>query len=168
MDPISAAGIGLSVVSLALQVFAGCVKCYEMYIRIDGMPDSLAHLRIALSLEQARFLSWGEKMGLVEELLDKPSIALQLHKGLILDTLFQIQKLFRGCLDIQSDFEETLTVEEWRQGVKQRTGKSRGTGTDRMKTKNPSDSEQPVGYAKACTMGNYKWKKGSRSCSAIS
>lgn len=26
MDPISAAGIGLSVTSLALQVFAGCVK----------------------------------------------------------------------------------------------------------------------------------------------
>ena len=26
MDPISAAGIGLSVISLALQVFAGCVK----------------------------------------------------------------------------------------------------------------------------------------------
>ena len=26
MDPISAAGIGLSITSLALQVFAGCIK----------------------------------------------------------------------------------------------------------------------------------------------
>ena len=31
MDPISAAGIGLSITSLCLQVFAGCIKGWQTY-----------------------------------------------------------------------------------------------------------------------------------------
>ena len=132
MDPISAAGIGLSITSLTLQVFAGCIKgrlaclgtiipratssyCqglrstgYQLFADAEGMPAAYQHLRVRLRIEETRLLNWGQKIGLVEELLDSPSRALKQNRNLIIDILLEIQALFRGCIAIQANFEHLV------------------------------------------------------------
>ncbi|CAG9947169.1 unnamed protein product [Clonostachys rosea f. rosea IK726] len=105
MDPISAAGIGLGVTSLSLQVFSGCIKGYQMFIEMVGMPGEFEHLRTRLRIEQSRCLLWGEKIGLVEELLDRPHRMLQMNNNLVLDMLHQIQTTFRACIETTSAFD---------------------------------------------------------------
>ncbi|KAF2169427.1 hypothetical protein M409DRAFT_20646 [Zasmidium cellare ATCC 36951] len=105
MDPVTAAGIGLSVASLALQVFSGCVKGYQMFIDVKGMPKEYEHLRTRMRIEQSRCLHWGESIGLIEEMLDEPSKLLQLNHNLVLDILHQIQTSFRTSLEISYKYD---------------------------------------------------------------
>jgi Prion-inhibition and propagation len=62
------------------------------------MPRSYQHLNIRLQLEQTRLLNWGEKVGLVQDLLDQPSRILHLHRNLVLDILLEVQCSFKACL----------------------------------------------------------------------
>lgn len=110
MDPISAAGIGLGVTSLALQLFAGCIQGYQIFLDAAGMPEDFEHLRIRMRIEQVRLLNWGEKVGLLEDMLEQPSVALQLHRNLMIDILFEIQRLFKGCLKIKEKFDNLVPV----------------------------------------------------------
>lgn len=131
MDPISAAGIGLSVSALVLQVFVGCVKgeqpfcwtyvnigeCdrkkdYQLFVEADGMPAAYQHFRTRLQIEQTRLLNWGEKLGLLEELLDRPSQILQLNRNLILDILLEVQASFRSCIKVTSKFDVHVQSQE--------------------------------------------------------
>jgi hypothetical protein len=105
MDPISAAGIGLSVASLVLQVFAGCVKGYTLFLEANDVPQSYQHLRTRLRIEQVRLLNWGQSVGLVEELLQHPSQALQFNRNLILDVLLEIQATFKSCVEIGDKYD---------------------------------------------------------------
>ncbi|KAE9363337.1 hypothetical protein N431DRAFT_423914 [Stipitochalara longipes BDJ] len=104
MDPLSAAGIALSITSLALQVFAGCIQGYQMFLETKDMPKKFEHLRTRLYIEETRLLNWGENVGLVEELLEHPSQALQLNRNLILDILVQVQTAFKACIKIETKF----------------------------------------------------------------
>lgn len=70
------------------------------------MPQSYQHLRTRLRIEQARLINWGESVGLVEELLERPSQVLQLNRNLILDILFEIQAVFKSCVDISEQFDK--------------------------------------------------------------
>ncbi|KAF2233284.1 hypothetical protein EV356DRAFT_533926 [Viridothelium virens] len=105
MDPVTAAGIGLSVTSLALQVFSGCITGYQMFIEAKDMPATYEHLRTRLRIEQTRCLNWGEKVGLLEELLDEPSQFLQLNHNLILNILLEVQKAFRSCMVVTKKYD---------------------------------------------------------------
>lgn len=103
------AGTSLAIISLTLQLLGGCVKCYETFIAVTEMPTQYEHLRIRLTLEQARLLSWGEKVGLTEETLTQPSLALRLHRDTITDILSEIQRLFRDSLKVRNKIESTNT-----------------------------------------------------------
>jgi hypothetical protein len=46
-----------------------------MFVQTVDMPKKFEHLRTRLNIEEARLLNWGENVGLVEELLDRPSQA---------------------------------------------------------------------------------------------
>ncbi|KAK5097621.1 hypothetical protein LTR70_000666 [Exophiala xenobiotica] len=105
MDPFTTAGLGLGITSLTLQLLGGCIKGYEMFLRMSEMPSQYEHLRVRMSLEQSRLLNWGEKVGLLEETLEQPSLTLQLHRNVIVDVLSEIQRLFKDCLKIQSQIE---------------------------------------------------------------
>ena len=72
------------------------------------MPKDFEHLRTRLRIEQSRLLNWGEKIGLVEELLEHPSRLLELNQNLILDILIQVQAAFTACVKIESKFTEVL------------------------------------------------------------
>ncbi|RMZ89826.1 hypothetical protein DV736_g2952, partial [Chaetothyriales sp. CBS 134916] len=105
MDPISAAGIGLSVASLALQVFAGCIKGYELFIDAVEMPSKYATMRTQLRIEQSRLLNWGEQVGLLEELLEEQNQALFLQHNLVVEVLLEVHAAFRACLQKQTKYD---------------------------------------------------------------
>lgn len=106
MDPISAAGVGLAVTGLVLQVFSGCIKGYQLFAEMKGMPAAYQHIRVRLYIEQTRLLRWGEKCGLVEEVLDQPSRVLQLNRNMIVDTLLEIQTVLKSCIVIKEKYEQ--------------------------------------------------------------
>ena len=105
MDPFSVAGLGLGVASLVLQLLGGCIRGYEIFLGMAGMPGKFQHLLVRMRLEQTRLLNWAEKVGLLEEVLEQSSVALQLHRNLIIDILSEIHRLFKDCLKIQAQFE---------------------------------------------------------------
>lgn len=125
MDPVTAAGIGLSITSLVLQVFAGCVQGrlhifalnpradnddtgYQLFVEAQGMPESYQYLRVRLRMEQTRLLHWGEKVGLLEEVMETPSKILQLHRNLIIDILLEVQALFKSCVKIEGKYDSLV------------------------------------------------------------
>lgn len=108
MDPATAAGLALGATSLVLQLLGSCVKGYEMFLGISEMPSQYEHLCIRMRLEQTRLLNWGEKVGLLEETLEQPSLTVQLHRNVIVDILSEIQRLFKDCLIIQTQFERVV------------------------------------------------------------
>ena len=69
------------------------------------MPAAYQHFRTRLQIEQTRLLNWGEKLGLVEELLDNPSQILQLNRNLTIDILLEIQAAFRSCVKVTSKYD---------------------------------------------------------------
>ena len=69
------------------------------------MPGEYQHLRVRLRLEQTRLLNWGEKMGLVEEMLEAPSVTLLQNRNIIIDVMLEIQALFKETTAIQSKFD---------------------------------------------------------------
>lgn len=75
-----------------------------MFLQSKGMPETFEHLRTRLKIEETRLLNWGENVGLVEELLEHPSHALQLNRNLILDILVQVQNAFKGCIKVETKF----------------------------------------------------------------
>ena len=122
MDPITAAGISLSVASLALQAFAGCVKGmkiriqttlrisvdvgYQLFAEVKDMPSEYHHLRIRLKIEQERLLHWGEKVGLEQERLKNPSQLLQQNGNLIIDIMLEMQAVFRETIKIEETYDQ--------------------------------------------------------------
>ncbi|KAK5687601.1 hypothetical protein LTS10_001741 [Elasticomyces elasticus] len=106
MDPVSAAGLGLSrLLEHQPQVELITLEGYQMFLEMKEMPSRYEHLRTRMRLEQSRCLRWGEKVGLAAELLDKPSKVLHLNHNLVLDVLLQLQKSFRSCLDITIKYD---------------------------------------------------------------
>ena len=72
------------------------------------MPAAYQHMRVRLYIEQSRLLKWGEKCGLVEEILDKPSRALQLNRNIILDILLEIQNVLKSCIAVKEKYEQMV------------------------------------------------------------
>lgn len=50
-------------------------------------------------------LNWGQKIGLVEELLEKPSRTLRQNRNLIIDILLEIQALLKSCVVVEARFD---------------------------------------------------------------
>ena len=78
---------------------------YQLYIDAKGVPATYQHLRVRLRIEQTRLLNWGQKIGLVEELLDEPSRTLHQNRNLIIDILFEIQALLKSCVVMEAKFD---------------------------------------------------------------
>lgn len=79
-----------------------------MFADAEDMPAAYRYLRVRLRIEQTRLLRWGEKVGLAEEILDEPSLVLQLNRNLIFDILLEIQNLFKSTLKIQVKFDRLV------------------------------------------------------------
>jgi hypothetical protein len=118
MDPISAAGIALSVASLAGQVLTGCIQGKQAFrflslfnsnnyytgiqfiITAKNLPEHCKYLNLRLRMEQQRLFAWSETSGLLDlDMSDDTKIresnTFVIHRTTILDLLVQIQCLFK-------------------------------------------------------------------------
>src|SRR5947207_10682143 len=72
------------------------------------MPGAYQHLRMRLRIEQTRLLNWGQNVGLVEGMLEKPSRSLEMNRNIILDILLEIQSTFKACMKIASHYDSIV------------------------------------------------------------
>jgi Prion-inhibition and propagation len=152
MDPFTAAGLGLSVASLVLQLFAGCIKGYQIFIDAAGMPVNFEHLRVRMRIEQVRLLNWGEKVGILEEMLEQPSVTLQLHRNLVIDILLETQLLFKGCLKIEAIFDNLVPLKDVQSSnaIAQNSGHRLERCTNKSLTKTLKALEKTTEVPKGC------------------
>ena len=94
MEPVSAAGIAMGAVSLAFQVFAGCVKGFVLLSTAHNFGKHGSTLLCMLNLQEFRFMDWAQKAGLLSEhrqldkRLNEPMVRAVLNElhDLLLDT----------------------------------------------------------------------------------
>ncbi|KAH8816312.1 prion-inhibition and propagation-domain-containing protein [Xylogone sp. PMI_703] len=117
MDPVSAAGIALSVASLAGQVLTGCIQGIQFIITAKNLPESSRYLNLRLRMEQQRLFAWSEASGLLdfansEEAKIRESNTFIIHRTTILDLLVQIQCLFKEFEKAQRKNEHLKVASE--------------------------------------------------------
>ncbi|KAL8901346.1 MAG: hypothetical protein Q9207_005241 [Kuettlingeria erythrocarpa] len=73
MDPLSVAGLGLGAVSLAFQLFAGCIKGFVLLSTAQNLGKDGTTLLCMLNLQEIRLTEWARRAGLlsVSHELDK-------------------------------------------------------------------------------------------------
>jgi hypothetical protein len=133
MDPISAAGIALSVASLAGQVFTGCIQGWNPQIIIStaltlragiqfiitakNLPEESKYLNLRLRMEQQRLFAWSETSGLLDlqnanDRKVRESNTFVIHRTTILDLLVQIQCLFQEFEKAQKKNSHLIVINE--------------------------------------------------------
>ncbi|KAL1875211.1 hypothetical protein Daus18300_003282 [Diaporthe australafricana] len=103
MDPVSAAGLALSVAGLGLQIYTGCIAGIQLLITAANFPEDCRYLNLRLRMEQQRLFAWSETSGLTDlgdagatdgEARVLASNTFLLHRQTVLDLLVQVQCLF--------------------------------------------------------------------------
>ncbi|KAI9808065.1 MAG: hypothetical protein M1827_007530 [Pycnora praestabilis] len=116
MDPITAAGLGLGIAQLTMQVFAGCLTCYEFVSDIQDMPADCQYLRIRLEIEHHRLLDWSTVAGLLDgkgdSFEDELQAKLKLDRSLLLAVLTEIQATLMKFAKMHGKYEELRPTEE--------------------------------------------------------
>ncbi|EAU31025.1 predicted protein [Aspergillus terreus NIH2624] len=88
MDPISAAGIAISVASLSFQVFAGCVKGFVVLSSAQNFGKDASFLRTMLNVEEYRFIQWADTVGLTSP---GGKMLPQINRGLADELMVQLR-----------------------------------------------------------------------------
>ncbi|KAI9839111.1 MAG: hypothetical protein M1838_004396 [Thelocarpon superellum] len=91
MDPISAAGIALSVASLAFQAFQGCIQGYQFLQTAKGMPEGLRAHMLSLEIQEDRLISWSEVVGLTDQSGPTHHGRLRMNPRLFIEVLCEIR-----------------------------------------------------------------------------
>ncbi|CAL5872456.1 uncharacterized protein PFLUO_LOCUS6720 [Penicillium psychrofluorescens] len=99
MDPISLAGFGVGAISLTFQLFAGCVKAYNLLSDANGMPPQFHYLRVRLKIEQHRLLNWAEVANLTEK-NDSLCATLRLNEALVQEVLSEQEAIITGFWNV--------------------------------------------------------------------
>ena len=82
---------------------------YQLFVEAKDMPAEYHQLLIRQSIEQARLLNWGDKVGLEQERIKNPSRTLQQNANLIIDVMLEMQATFRDTVKIQETYNPYLT-----------------------------------------------------------
>ena len=65
MDPLSVAGLGLGAVSLAFQLFAGCIKGFVLLSTAQNLGKDSSTLICMLNLQEIQLTDWARRAGLL-------------------------------------------------------------------------------------------------------
>lgn len=65
MDPLSFAGLGLGVVSLSFQLFAGCIKGFMLLSTAQNLGKDSTTLICKLNLQEVQLTEWARRAGLL-------------------------------------------------------------------------------------------------------
>ena len=98
--PIEGAGIALAVASLGFQIFAGCVKGFQLLSGAHHFGKDAEYLVCMLKLEEYRLILWAKKSGLIGDKLDE-----RLEKELINKTLGQLRSLLQDTVTLKKRYK---------------------------------------------------------------
>jgi hypothetical protein len=87
--PIDGAGIALAAVSLTFQIFAGCVKGFQLLSSAHHLGQDAELLVCMLKLEEYKLILWSKKSGLIDDKLDP-----RLNTQIISAALAELRALF--------------------------------------------------------------------------
>lgn len=107
MDPASAAGLGLSAVSLAFQLSAGCVTGFVLLSTAHNFGEHSQSLICMLHLEEARLVEWARRAGPLP--LDKTTFE-RLNGRVIAKTLEQLQLLLLDVDNLKKRYRLDIKV----------------------------------------------------------
>ena len=113
MDPVSAAGIGLAVVSVAAQCFTGAMQALHLISTARGLKPELKYLSIRLRLEQQRCYNWASASGLLRYIEEEDEDALDanltgLRRTAIFEILVQIEVLVTGFIKYKGKYSSLV------------------------------------------------------------
>lgn len=97
------AGIALAVVSLSFEIFAGCVKGFQLLSGAHHLGKDAEFLICMLKLEEYRLILWAKKSGLIDDKLDE-----RLEKQLINETLGQLRSLLQDTATLKKRYKLDL------------------------------------------------------------
>jgi serine/threonine protein kinase len=98
--PIESAGIALAVTSLSFEIFAGCVKGFQLLSGAHHFGKDAEYLVCMLKLEEYRLILWAKKSGLIDDKLDE-----RLEKELINETLGQLRILLLDTVTLKKRYK---------------------------------------------------------------
>jgi hypothetical protein len=98
--PIEGAGIALAIASLSFQIFAGCVKGFQLLSGAHHFGKDAEYLACMLKLEEYRLILWAKKSGLIDDKLDE-----RLEKELINETLGQLRNLLQDTVALKKRYK---------------------------------------------------------------
>jgi len=128
-DPLSVAGLALGAVSLAFELFSGCVKGnylfwlpppppvlmpetgYNLLLTASEMPETCRYLLVRLQMEKQKLIGWAVLAGVSEE--DEtltPSLKLNRHTAI--DGLRELQMHLLDVSKIHERYRLRLVVDE--------------------------------------------------------
>ncbi|KAL2042838.1 hypothetical protein N7G274_004598 [Stereocaulon virgatum] len=90
MDPISIAGLGLSVASVSFQLFAGCIKGFVLLSTAHNLGKDSSALICQLNLQEIQLTEWARCAGL---LAGDGSLDRRLNEKIVHATLKELQDL---------------------------------------------------------------------------
>ncbi|KAI1385244.1 prion-inhibition and propagation-domain-containing protein [Hypoxylon trugodes] len=110
MDP----GTALGVVSLAFQVFAGCIKGCQLLLDARDLPQNYGYMRHRLHLEQLKLLDWWNASDFAAETISEDD-PLDERTQALLDSLVEIRTLTLEFGRIKGRYDLMLKIVDGRQ-----------------------------------------------------
>ncbi|KAL8697648.1 MAG: hypothetical protein Q9201_007020 [Fulgogasparrea decipioides] len=106
-DPLSIAGLGLSAVSLAFQLFAGCIKGFVLLSTAHNLGKDSSTLLCMLNLQEIQLTDWARRAGLLSatHALDR-----RLNQTVVHAVLQELQKLLLDTDKLKSRYKLALSA----------------------------------------------------------
>lgn len=90
MDPVSVAGLGLGAVSLAFQLFAGCIQGFVILSTAHDLGKDSSTLLCILNLQEYQLTDWARRAGLLSE---SHALDRRLNETIVQAVLQELQNL---------------------------------------------------------------------------
>ncbi|UNI18687.1 hypothetical protein JDV02_004941 [Purpureocillium takamizusanense] len=110
-DPLSVAGLALSVASLTFELFSGCIKGYNLLLDAKDMPKRYRHLLVRLQMEKDKLLGWAV-LAKVSESDDSLVTTMKLSRHTIQDAFREMQVLLLDVAKLNQRYSLHLVAVE--------------------------------------------------------
>ena len=102
MDPLSVAGLGLGAVSLAFQLFAGCVKGFVLLSTAHDLGKDSSTLLCMLNLQELQLTEWARRAGLLS---GNHELDRRLNAVVVQSVLKELESLLRDTEKLKSRYK---------------------------------------------------------------
>ena len=116
MDPVTAAGLAISVVSISFELFAGCIKGFVLLSTAHNLGKDSSTLICMLNLQELRLTEWAKCAGLLSE---EGRLDRRLNRIAVNAALTELQNLLLDTEKLKTRYKLNLTsnVPEGQSGV---------------------------------------------------